>query len=350
MPSTRLTRFPRPRRVAPPRPSTSPMPHPVRQWIVAWNARREVPASASWARGSSPQQFLDRGIWIDRALRDAGDGRVQARRADASFEFAEKRLAKQRLHFGTSGCPPALRALAARERPGAMLRDRVEQQREAIAGLRRGADDRRLPRPVPRQRQHLREVARRLVRSGPIGLVYDEDIRDLEDARLDRLDVVAEAWDGHEAHRIGDPDHVDLLLSDPHGLDDHDIRAKRVEKVHDANGGAREPARVPTARHRADENPLVEESLAHADAVAEDRTAAEGARRIDRDDGDARGTLAECGRETVHQGGFAAAGRTGDPHDLRAAGLRVQRAHRLCGPRLVVLHDRQDARDPALVA
>jgi hypothetical protein len=41
---------------------------------------------------------------------------------------------------------------------------------------------------------------------------------------------------------------------------------------------------VAATRHRANEDALVEEPLAHSDPVAEDRATAERARRIDRDD------------------------------------------------------------------
>src|SRR6266550_2916130 len=231
-----------------------------------------------------------------------------------------------------------------------MFRDRVEQLREAVAGLRRRADDWGLPRPVLSERQHLREVTRRLVRAGPIGLVHDEHVGDLQHTGLDRLDVVAEAGHGHEAHGIGDADHVDLLLSDADGLDDHHVGPERVEDVHDTNGGAREPACVPPARHRADEDPLVEEALAHPDAVAEDRATAEGTRRIDRDDGNVRRALAERGRETVHERRLPAAWRAGDADDLRSAGLRIKRSHRAGCPGLVVLDDGQQSRDGVLVA
>ena len=58
------------------------------------------------ARGSSTQQFFDGSVWIDRALRDACDRGVEARRADAAFELAKQRLAKQGLDLG-AGCRAA---------------------------------------------------------------------------------------------------------------------------------------------------------------------------------------------------------------------------------------------------
>ena len=164
------------------------------------------------------------------------------------------------------------------------------------------------------------------------------------------MDVVAQAWDGHQAHGVGDADDVDLLLAHADGLDQDDVGAERVQHVDHSRGGSRESARVAAARHRTDEDALVEEALAHADAVAQDRPAAEGARGIDGDDRDTRGTLAVRAREVVHQGRLPAAGRTGHPHDLGAAGVRVERAQDLGRARVVVLHDAHEPREGTLVA
>src|SRR5688572_15823686 len=104
------------------------------------------------------------------------------------------------------------------------------------------------------------------------------------------------------------------------------------------------------ARHAADEKAVIEESLAHADAVAKDRAAAERRRRVDRDDRDAVGRCAVCPRETIDQRALAAAGRAGDADDLRVTGQRIQRPHGLGGTSLVVLDDGEQTRDRTFVA
>src|SRR5207244_12454614 len=112
------------------------------------------------------------------------------------------------------------------------------------------------------------------------------------------------------------------------GLDEADVRPEGVEDVYNARGRACQTPGVPATRHRANEDAVVEESLAHADAVAEDRTSGERTGGIYRDDGDARRTFAVHPGKTVDQSGFATAGWPGDPDDLGASGLRVERAHR----------------------
>src|SRR4051812_31521256 len=233
--------------------------------------------------------------------------------------------------------------------PSAMLVDRLDELRQSVAGLRRRSDDRRLPGAILRERQHLREVAGRVVRAGTVRLVHDEDVSDLEHARFDGLDVIAEPRNGHEADRIDDPDHVDLLLPHPDGLDEHDVHSEGIQHVHDPRGRASETAYVTAARHRADEDAVVEKALAYANTVAEDRAAAERARGIDGDDGDSGGPLAIQAREAIDERRLAAAGRARDPDRLSLTGLGVKLAHRLRGTGLVVLDDRDEARDRSLV-
>ena len=63
----------------------------------------------------------------------------------------------------------------------------------------------------------------------------------------------------------------------------------------------REPTEVTTGRHRADEHTRVGRVVLHADAVAEDRAAAERAGRIDGEDGDGRTLRPDRRHEPVRQ-------------------------------------------------
>src|SRR5439155_26140771 len=155
---------------------------------------------------------------------------------------------------------------------------------------------------------------------------------------------------GDEADGVGDANDLDLLLPHSDGLDQNDAVPERVEDVDDARGGARETAGVTAARHAADEKALVEETLAHPNSVAEDRAAAEGRRRVHRDDRDAVGRRAVRAGEPVHERALPTAGRTGDADDLGVTGERIERAQRVRGAGLVVLNDREKARDRAFIA
>src|SRR6266550_245377 len=251
--------------------------------------RWRTPSGSGWSPGaraarcssfrarrvSSSQELVDRGIRIDLAIRDARDRGVKARLADAALELAEQGLLQERLNLAAGGGAPALEMIAGLPRPGAMPVDGLDELRQSVARLRRRAEDRTLPRAILREREHLREIARGVVRTGTVRLVHDEHVGDLEDARLDRLDVVAESRHGHQADGIDDADDIDLLLTHADGLDENDVGTEGIEHVDDARRRAREAAGVPAARHRTDEDAVVEEPFAHPDAISEDRAAAE---------------------------------------------------------------------------
>ena len=124
----------------------------------------------------------------------------------------------------------------------------------------------------------------------PVAFADDMDVGDLEDAGLDRLDVVAEPGRRHDDGRVRSARDLDLVLADADGLDDDDVEARGVEDVDRVERAARQAAERAARRHAADEHAGIAAELAHADAVAEDRAAGERARRIDRDD------ARSCGR------------------------------------------------------
>ncbi len=63
-----------------------------------------------------------------------------------------------------------------------------------------------------------------------VGLVDDDDVGDLHDACLQRLDRVAGAGHQHEHDRVGVVDDVDLGLTDADGLHEHVFAPGRVEQ------------------------------------------------------------------------------------------------------------------------
>jgi hypothetical protein len=69
---------------------------------------------------------------------------------------------------------------------------------------------------------------------------------------------------------------------------------------------------VPARPHRADEDAGVEEVVGQADAVAEERTLRERARRVDGDDADCRVVRANVADERGDEARLADAGRSGD--------------------------------------
>src|SRR6185436_8027342 len=144
-----------------------------------------------------------------------------------------------------------------------------------------------------------------------------------EHAGLERLDVVAETRDRDDDDRLRETHHVDLVLADADGLDEHEPEARRVHQVDRVGGRARQTAQGATRGHRADEDPGVERQVAHAYAIAEDRAAGERRGRIDGEDSDGTAARPRDQRERPREGALAAAGGAGDADDLGTPGTRI---------------------------
>ena len=197
------------------------------------------------------------------------------------------------------------RARSRRRRVGAGARAARSRRRAAPARARRGGRgtrrSRRGARSVPSpsvatvstiggrqpssrpgaEVEHLVEVAARLGRAGAVRLVHDEEVGDLEEARLGGLHRVAPARGDDDDGGVGGRGDLELDLADPDGLDEHELEADRAEHRERVGDRDREAAEVAPRRERADEHARVEGVVLHPDAVAEDRPAAERRRRVD---------------------------------------------------------------------
>ena len=108
-----------------------------------------------------------------------------------------------------------------------MLLDLLDELVDALAARGLGLDDRDAPAALRRERQHAADLADHRVGQRVVGLVDDDDVRDLHDARLERLDAVAGARDEDEDDRVGVVDDVDLRLADADGLEEDVVLAGR---------------------------------------------------------------------------------------------------------------------------
>jgi hypothetical protein len=203
--------------------------------------------------------------------------------------------------------------------------------------------------PVIRAERLQRKIAgdrlHEAIGSLSIGLVDDEDIGNLHDACLDRLHVVSGTRHEHQNRHVGRPDDVDFVLANADGLDDHDVLAGGIEDERHVAGRAREPAKVATRRHAADEDPLVLRVDAHAHAIAEECAARKGARRIDGDDPDRPTQTTDLDGQAVDERALAGAGSTGHPNHVSATRARIDLTDQRGARRRFVLDERNRARD-----
>ena len=186
--------------------------------------------------------------------------------------------------------------------------------------------------------------------SGMVGLVDDDDVGDLHDPRLQRLDRVARAGHEDEDDGVGVVDDVDLGLADADGLQEDVVLARGVHEQRGLQRGLAEPAERAAVGHRADEDAGVEEVLGQADAVAEQRAVGEGRGGVDREHRDlALGRAAQLDQRADERR-LARARSAGEADDRGLPGVRVDLAHELPAGGVVGLHQRDRAGQRALVA
>src|SRR5262245_26155322 len=176
---------------------------------------------------------------------------------------------------------------------------------DVLAARRLGHHDRRLPGTLAVERENRAHLVHHRLRRRMVHLVDRDHVGDLHDPGLQRLDGVARAGHQHEHDGVRDADHLDLALPRADGLEEDEVLSGGVEheqRLHRRLGKAAEMA---ARSHRADENARIEEVVGQADAVAEERSVRERARRVDRDDADRALLLTQVAHERRDQARFA---------------------------------------------
>jgi hypothetical protein len=188
------------------------------------------------------------------------------------------------------------------------------------------------------------------VGAGLVGLVDHEDVGDLHDPGLDRLDVVTHPGDQHHHRYLRQVRDLDFVLPHSHRLDQHVVPAGHIHQPREIGGGAGQAAGGAAGGHRPDEDAGIGVVLLHADAVAQNRAAGDAARRVHRDDRESLALAAQFARQRVHQRTLTGAGRTGDSHDAGVPGEGRKLAQDFQRLGIAVLHTRGGAGKQARVA
>src|SRR5437868_1798838 len=215
---------------------------------------------------------------------------------------------------------------------------------------RDGLDNRRAPVAIPRQLEHHLQVADGVGGAVAVGLVDDEHVGDLQQARLVGLHPVAPPRVHDHDRRVGRAGHLDLDLTDADRLDDDPRLPGGVEDPHGLRCRQRQAAEVAARRHRTNEHALVRGVILHADPVAEDRATAEGAARVDREHADLLAGPADETDELVGERRLARAGRAGHPDRVRTTRAQVQPADGIGGGVTPRLDQRDQLGDGGAVA
>ena len=241
------------------------------------------------------QEPVRGGVWVELVLGDL------ARAALPSPRRERRRRSRARSRSATIAqtCASARASLAAAEasarptRGGGPARPAAPGTPSPVAAVvistsgRFGRGRAVGHRPVAARRrghQHRAQLGRGPLRARLVALVDHDEVGHLEQAGLDRLDLVAHLGRLEDDRRVRRGRDLDLALPGPDGLDEDQVEPGRVEHRGRRRRGRRQPAGVPARRHRADEDVAVVGVGLHPHAVAEQRPTGDRARRIDRDD------------------------------------------------------------------
>src|SRR5919108_1129384 len=289
--------------------------------------------------------LLRHAVWVDFPARDSQRKLVESRslRGEALDRRAQQALAQDLDQLEARSQRLALQEARTALEERVVRVDRGPELRDPFSLRGDGLHDRHLV-VFSGKLEHLAQVADRPVGALAIRLVDAEQIRDLEDPRLDRLDVVAEPRHHHDHRRVRQPADFHFVLPDADGLHDDDVLAHRIENADAVAGRAGQSAELPARRQRADEDAGIERMVLHADAIAEDRAAGERARRIDGDDADGLSGAADVRDEAIDQRALPRAGIAGDADELRAPGLGEDRAQLRFGGGLRVVDEPHETR------
>ena len=191
--------------------------------------------------------------------------------------------------------------------------------------------------------QHHIDFADEFIRTVKIGLVDGEHIADLQDARLNGLNIVAHTGDQNDHGSVRRPHNVHLGLPDTDGLDKDDIFAERIHDLYRVSSLVRKPAKAAARSHTADKYALVERQVVHTDAVAQDGAAGKGACGVDGDDADSFPAFAVFLGNLIRHGAFPSTGGSRNAEDIGVSRVWIKSLHDVRRALALVLNRRNGA-------
>jgi hypothetical protein len=116
-----------------------------------------------------------------------------------------------------------------------------------------------------------------------VRFVHHDEIRELDDALLHALKLVAASWRDEEDEHVGEVVDVDFGLTNANGLDDDYIESRLLAQERRFVRPRRDAAQRATVRRRANVCVRIVRQLFHACLVAEDRATSADGRGINRE-------------------------------------------------------------------
>jgi hypothetical protein len=122
--------------------------------------------------------------------------------------------------------------------------------------------------------------------TGPVGLVDHEDIGNLKNSRLDSLNVITQPRRFHDKGCLGQAGNIHFRLPSPHRFHQDDLKPGGVKNLYHASRCLGQPAKGTAGSHGTDKDTGISTEITHANAVAQDCSATEGAGGVHRNHAD----------------------------------------------------------------
>src|SRR5213083_260518 len=124
-------------------------------------------------------------------------------------------------------------------------------------------------------------VEHSLRRVDNIRLVYDENIADLVEAGLERLNLISELWHQDHNRRVDRRRHLDLGLASPDSLNNYHVHPGSVKNSNSIPCCSSQTPNIPPGRHAADVDLSLETMIHHPQSISKQSSTSEWARRVD---------------------------------------------------------------------
>ena len=132
-----------------------------------------------------------------------------------------------------------------------------------------------------------------------VGLVHDENVGDLHDARFEHLNGVAASRLERDQSRLREFRYRHLALPHTYRFDQYDVEAEGIHEQHGVGRGAGEAPEMPATGHGANEHVVVGKVFGQPNPIAEQRAVRKRRTRIDGNDADALSQRACLEKERV---------------------------------------------------
>ena len=194
------------------------------------------------------------------------------------------------------------------------------------------------------QRKHRDQLLLEAVGALAVRLVQNKYVANLHQPRLHVLYVVSQPGHEHHDHAVRQSHDIDFVLAHAHGFDEYLLLPGGIEQQRHFRGCSRQAAEKAAGRHRPNKHAAIPRVALHADAIAKNRPARIGARRIYRDYPNLLLLFPVISRKPVHKGALSRSRCARNARQIGLTCMRKKKPQQLFRFLLMIFNRRDRAR------